>query len=106
MTLFSDQINGRPCPIVKSVPYAEVVIHGDRVRNSMLFQIAPQVSQLLLIGKLRRMHANDNQTVILILLMPIDDIRLDIFAVPAAEGPELNQNHFAAKPLYIQRFAV
>src|SRR5829696_507016 len=74
MPLCIDEIEGRPITVVESTPYRIVVIDRDRIINPHVLRGSANVIDVFLKCELRRMHADHNQSLILVFLGPRADI--------------------------------
>src|SRR4029077_12370723 len=76
-----------------------VVIDRHRVAHAELLYRAAHVRLVLLEGKLRRVHADDDESAILVTLVPGLQVRQRTQAVDAGVGPEVDQYDLAAQTL-------
>lgn len=94
-SLSVDQVHGRPGPVVPGVPVGISVIHRDRISDTMLKYVAAQGIGIAFEGEFRRVDADHRQPLVTELFVPGLDVRFDMAAVTAAEGPEFDQQHAA-----------
>ena len=76
-------------------PDPELGVVGDGVRDLVAADDLPDVLGGLLVGELRRVHADDDELVG-VLLLELLQVRQDVDAVDAAVGPEVEQDDLAA----------
>ena len=69
-----DDIKGRPIFVLESTPYRKVAIDRDRIIDPHLLRGSANVVDVLLEWELRRVHADHDQTLILVFLGPRADI--------------------------------
>jgi hypothetical protein len=98
-----DEIVRRPVLIFERTPDRIFVIDGDRVGDVQIGDGAPHIGHLLFEGKLRRVHADHHEPLVLVLLGPGTDIGNGPQAVDAGIGPEIHQHHLALQALGGQR---
>jgi hypothetical protein len=89
-----------------AIPRREVVVDGDGEADVMFLNILLPLRKAAFVEELRRMHADDHEPLIRILLMPLLHIGLDISAVVATEGPELGHHDLAPQVGQMQERAV
>jgi hypothetical protein len=105
-TLFIDEIHCRPVPVAIAILRRAVVVDGDGEANVVFLDILLHLRKVAFVGELRRMHADDHEPLIRILLMPLLHIGFDISAVVATEGPELDHHDLALQVGQMQGRAV
>src|SRR5215213_5927405 len=74
MPLRIDEIEGRPIPVVEGTPYRIIVIDRDWIIDPHVLRGSANVIDVSLECKLRRVHADDHQSLILVFLGPRPDI--------------------------------
>src|SRR4051812_26578293 len=70
MSLWIDEIQGRPIFVVEGAPYRMVAIDRDRISHSHVLHRPADMVNVFLESKLGRVHANHHQSLILVLLSP------------------------------------
>ena len=69
-----DEIEGRPILVVEGPPYRIVVIDRDRIIDSHLLRGSAHVLDVFLKCELRRVHADHDESLILVFLGPGADV--------------------------------
>src|SRR6516165_4213899 len=101
-----DEVMRGPVPVVEGSPDGVVIVDSHGVIDFQIDYSVLHITDVLLEGKLRRMRANDNQSLILVLLGPGPDIRDCSEAVDAGVGPEIDQHDLAPERFGRKRRAV
>src|SRR5258708_30339514 len=70
MPLRIDEIERGPIVVVKGTPYCIIVINRDGIINFEVVRFSAHVSEVVLKAELRRMHADYDQSLILVFLHP------------------------------------
>ena len=97
MTLFIDQIQGRPVAVLVSAPGAALVIHRHSVFNLQVPNRFPEVVYILFITEFWIMVAYNNQSLIGVRLMPAPQRGDYVAAVNSTKGPHFQQHDAAAQ---------
>src|SRR5262249_26331305 len=105
-TLLVDQIHRRPKPIAIPVPDRKIVVYGNRKSDVVLLEIARHLIQIVFVGELRGMDANDHESALSILLMPLFDMWLNVPAIVATESPKLDHHDLAFEVTQMDRVTV
>jgi hypothetical protein len=92
-----DEVQGRPVVVVEGAPDPIVVVDRDLIVNVQVGGGAADVVEVVLEVELGRVHADDHQAVVLVLLGPGADVREGPEPVDAGVGPELDQDDLAAQ---------
>src|SRR5207244_2635542 len=79
-----------------AVPDGEVVVLHDRVLDLQLPHGVHDLVERLLPRELGAVHADDGEPLLGVPLVPVPQLRDDVFAVVSAERPELDQHDTAA----------
>ena len=98
-----DEVERRPVLVVESAPDAEVAVDRDRKRDPVGVRRPVDVRRALLELEFRRVHADHDESGVLVLLGPGADVRHRPQAVDARVGPDVDQHHLAAEALRGQR---
>jgi len=101
-----DQVDSRPGAIFEISPCAEIVINRYGIFDIILGQVVLYVFDVAFVAKLRGMNGQSNESLIGIFFVPLLDIGFYVFAIPAAERPELYQYNLAFKVADCSWFAV
>ncbi len=99
-------IDRGPVCVVERAPHRVVVVDRDRIVDPHLLRRAADVLDLVLDGELGRVHADHDEPSILVSRVPRAEVWERAQPVDAGEGPEVDQNHFAAKAGRRQRLGV
>ena len=78
-----DQILGRPVAVAVVRPRRQIVVERDRVGDAQIGRAADHVALDLLERVLGAVHPDDLQSRILVLVVPVDDVRNGALAVDA-----------------------
>ena len=87
-----DEVHRRPEPVVVGVPGRERRVEGHRVGQSGLGHGVADVAELALERQLGRVDADHDEPGVRVALGPCLHVRLDVDAVDAGEGPELDED--------------
>jgi hypothetical protein len=98
LSLRVDEVEGWPVVVVEGTPDRVVVVDRDRVVDPQVRGGSADVVEVVLEVELGRVHADDHQSVILVLLGPRADIRKGAEPVDAGVGPEVDQDDASAQP--------
>ena len=98
-----DEIMRRPVLVVEGAPDRIVVVDRDRIVDLEIGDGLAHVVDVLLEGELRRVHADHDQALVLVLLGPGADVGNRAQAVDAGVGPEIDQHDLALEALRRQR---
>src|ERR1700733_11983688 len=90
-----DEIVRRPVFVVERSPDFIVVVDRHRIADMQIRYSGTDVADVALEGEFRRVHANDDEAVILVFLRPGADVRNRAQAVDAGIGPEIDQDHLS-----------
>src|SRR5262249_24179524 len=101
-----DEVERRPVLIPERAPDPVLAVDGDRIADAhRLYGVAYRVD-FAFERKLRRVHAEHYQALVLVLLAPRTDVGMRAQPVDAGEGPELDEDHLAAEVRRRQRRGV
>lgn len=92
-----DEVVRWPVFIVEGLPNLVVAVDGDGIVDLQVANRFLHVGALLLERELRGMHADHNQTGILVFRGPSFHVRQRAQAVDAGVRPEIDQHNFAAE---------
>src|SRR5215210_7446800 len=93
------EVAGGPVPVVVGVPGGAVVVEDDGVADASLLDGPLDAGRVLLELELRPMDADYQQPIVLVLLVPLVEVWLNVLAVVATVGPELEQDYLLAEVL-------
>jgi hypothetical protein len=91
-----DQVPSRPETLVIGVPGGVPVVQDHGVVDLRLADGLPDVTYVFLEAELRRVNADDLQSVVGVLLVQRVDVTLRVLAVVSGVGPELEQDDLLA----------
>src|SRR5262249_24825013 len=92
-----DEIQRRPILVIEGAPYEMFIVDSDRVTYPHLFHSQANVIYVFFKRELRRMNANQYQSLISIFFGPGADIWKCAQPVDASVGPEINENDLSAQ---------
>src|SRR5262245_2590802 len=98
-----DEIVRRPVLVAESAPDRIVVVDRHRIGDFEIRDGTPDISANLFECEFRRVHADYDQTLILVFLPPGTNVGQRPQAVDAGVGPEVDENDFALELLLRQR---
>jgi hypothetical protein len=99
MALRIDEVVRRPIFVVERAPDLVFVVDRDRIADLQICDRFADIVDVALEGELRRVDADDDKAVILVLLRPCVHIRDGAQAVDAGIGPEVEHDHLALEAL-------
>src|SRR5271165_4067765 len=97
-----DQVFGGPISVAVVRPGGQVVVERDRVGDVQV-GAAGDVAGDFFEGVLGAVHADGLKPRALVSVVPVDDMGDGALAVDAGVGPEVDQDHFAAQRLEVDR---
>src|SRR6185369_1073020 len=92
-----DQVRGWPVLISEGAPGAVLIVLRHRIMDAQALDGGLDIRALLLEGEFVRMHADHDEALVLVWLVPFGDVRQRAQAVDARISPELNQRDLAAE---------
>ena len=98
-----DEVIRRPVVVPECIPRAVVVVEGDRVAHPEAFDSGAHVAEIVLEGELGRVHAEDDEPLRSIALVPRLQVRERAEAVDAGVRPEVDQHDLAAQRMEAER---
>src|SRR6266496_2104484 len=98
LSLRVDEVEGWPVVVVEGTPDRIVVVDRDRIVDPQVRGGSADVVEVVLEVELRRVHADDHQSVILVLLGPRAEVGKGAEPVDAGVGPEVDQDDASAQP--------
>src|SRR5204863_9151881 len=98
-----DEVAGLPVLVAESSPYRVVVIDRDRIIHPYVLHRSPPVLDVLFNCELRRVPADHDQSLILVLLAPRADIRKGAEPVDAGVGAKVDEDDLSPQPGRCQR---
>lgn len=101
-----DQVVGRPGIVVVLVPDLVIAIDGNRELEAKAFDCIGNILRIFREGEFGGMHADDDEAVGSIQLIPSAKIRESSDAVDTRVFPEIDQHDFATKSLQVERARV
>lgn len=106
VSLLIDQIVGRPVFVVEVIPCAEIVIERHGIVDFEFLRGRLDIFFFGFKGKFRRVDAQHDKTLILVLFIPACDIRQRTDAIDARIRPEIDEYDFAFQLLHGQRVGI
>jgi len=103
VTALVNQIQGWPVTVFVSSPGLSVIVLSHRIRYVQIDDGPFQVAQVFLVGKLRIVVANDDQTLAFVFVVPSPQRGNYVPAIDSTEGPHIDGNDFAAQIGQAQR---
>src|SRR4030095_7898329 len=82
-----DQIRGRPVLISEGAPGAVLIVLRHRIMDAQALDGGLDIRALLLEGEFGRVHADHDEALVLVLLVPFGDVRQRAQAVDARISP-------------------
>ncbi len=101
--LLVDEILGGPVAVAVVRPRREPVVHGDRVGDAEVLRAAGHIRLDLLERVLGRVDADDLEPLVLVGVIPTDDVGDGALAVDAGVRPEVDEYDLAAQRLQVDR---
>jgi hypothetical protein len=101
-----DEVVRGPVHVVEGAPDCVVIVDSHGVIDFQIDYGLLHITDVLLEGKFRRMYANNNQSMILVLLGPRAEIRDCSEAVDAGVSPEIDQHDLAPERFGRERRAI
>jgi hypothetical protein len=98
-----DEIQRRPIAIVERAPHTEVTVDRYRVGHAKHLHAGANVVEVALELELRRMHADDDQSLVLVLVGPGANVGLLALPIDAGVRPEIDEHNFPAQAFRRQR---
>ena len=98
-----DEVMRRPVVVIERAPDLVVVVDGHRIIDLEIGHCLLDVTDDLLEGEFRRVHADYHKTLVLVFVGPCADVRQRAQAIDAGIGPEIDQHHLALERLARQR---
>ena len=95
-----------PVLIVKVLPYPVIAVHYDWIGNAQVFQGCIYIRLLLLEGELGGVHADHDQSRLLIFRRPTLYVRQGSQTIDARISPEIDQHNLSAQGLTAYRGGV
>ena len=92
-----DQVQSRPVAVLVGAPGCPVIVLRHSIRHIQVNDSLFQVAQVALVRKLRIMIADDDQTLVFVLVVPFPQRGNYVLAVYSTEGPHIDGNDFAAQ---------
>ena len=92
-----NQVQGGPVAILVGSPGCAVIILCHCTRDIQIDESLFQVVQILLVGKLGVVIADDNKTFIFVCVVPFSQRGNYVLAVNSTKGPHINRHDFAAQ---------
>src|SRR3990170_1338712 len=96
----------RPVAVAETAPDGVVIVLDDGVPDAQLPRGLDHALVGLLPEELWRVDADDGQPGLLVLRVPVPQLRDHVPAIHSAVGPELDEDHPAAQLLHAERLAV
>ena len=96
------QIMRRPILVFVCIPDCVFIIHRDRISDAQIVDRLLDIVRIFFKSKLRRMHADDHQSLLAIFFIPGFQVRQGAQTVDARVCPEIHQHHLAAQHLASQ----
>ena len=93
------EVERRPVVVVEGGPDPVLVVERDGIVDRSLLRRQPHALELVLERELRRVHSDDDQSVVSIGLRPGTDVRLRAQPVDAGQRPEVHDDDMAAQLL-------
>src|SRR5262245_15884307 len=87
-----DEIEGRPIVVVERTPDGVIVIDRNWILDLHGLHGAANVLDVVLEGKLRRMHADHHHSVLPVFLGPRTDIGQGAYPIDAGIGAEVDED--------------
>jgi hypothetical protein len=87
-----DQDQGRPGSDRVGIPDLVIAVHGHRVRHVVAPDCPPDILGVFLLAELARMHADDHERPVSVLLLQVLEVGQHVHAVDATVGPEVQQH--------------
>jgi hypothetical protein len=94
-----DEVERRPVVVRERVPDGVVVVGGHGIVDPHRLHLLTDVPEVVLERELRRVHAEHDEPVLLVLLAPGSDVRKRSQPVDARVGPEVDDHHAPAQAL-------
>src|SRR5678816_1312198 len=104
--LLVDDHRGGPRPVAVAPPDREIIVLHDRVRHAQLAGCGHHPVVGLLPEELRRVDPHDGQPLLLVLRVPVPQLRDHVLAVVSAIRPEFHEDHAPAQPAERQGRAI
>jgi hypothetical protein len=101
-----DDVHRGPILIAECAPYPVVAIDGDRIIDPKCLHGRSNVVDVPLEPEFGRVHANHDQSLILVLVGPGTNIGLCALSIDAGVGPEVDEHYLASQSLRRQRLRV
>jgi hypothetical protein len=98
-----DEVLRRPVPVLERLPGAELVVERDRVLDPVVADGAADVVLLPLECELRRVHSDDHEAVVAVLVVPRADMRECPEAVDARVRPEVEEDDLSSQSGHRER---
>ena len=101
-----NQMEGRPIPGVVALPYCEVVVDGNRVREPEPLHGILHVVEFPFPEELRRVDTDDDESLARVLLVPCLDPRQRPLTIDSPIRPEFQEHDLPPKVLELQWLGV
>ena len=98
-----DEIKRRPIIVVEGPPNRILAVDRDGIVDPQRFDLPPHVVDVLFKLEFRRVDADDDQSLVLVLLRPSAKVGLRAQPVDAGVGPEMDENDFSPQGRRRQR---
>jgi HKD family nuclease len=92
-----DEVEGWPVAVVEVAPDRTAAVDGNREAHAELRDGAAHVVEVALEAELRRVNADDDESLVAVFLRPGAYLRQGPLPVDAGVGPELDEHHLAAE---------
>jgi hypothetical protein len=99
-------VHGGPVMVRERLPDAVPAVDRDGIRDAVLLDRPADVVDVPLEGELGRVHADDDQSLFLVLVGPGTDVAERAQPVDARVRPEVDEHDLAAQPLGGERLRV